>query len=70
MHAHASYPGLLDSSFARPGSALIWGGKKGEFRNWTASRQASREERLKTDFGSNADFHMSRTKRIINDNQS
>ena len=25
----------LDSSFARPGSAPIWGGKKGEFRDWT-----------------------------------
>ena len=33
---------ILDSSFARPGSAPIWGGKKGEFRDWTnvlASRQ-------------------------------
>ena len=35
-----------------------------------SSRQASREKRLKTDFGSNADFHMSRIKRIIHDNQS
>ena len=26
---------ILDSSFARPGSAPIWGGKKGEFREWT-----------------------------------
>ena len=26
---------ILDSSFARPGSASIWGGKKGEFRDWT-----------------------------------
>ena len=26
---------ILDSSFAHPGSAPIWGGKKGEFRNWT-----------------------------------
>ena len=26
---------ILDSSFARPGSAPIWGGKKGGFRNWT-----------------------------------
>ena len=24
---------ILDSSFARPGSAPIWGGKKGEFRD-------------------------------------
>ena len=34
-HAHASYPGL-DSLFARPGSAPVGGGKKGEFRDWTA----------------------------------
>ena len=26
---------FLDSSFARPGSAPIWGGKKGQFRGWT-----------------------------------
>ena len=26
---------ILDSSFARPGWAPIWGGKKGEFRDWT-----------------------------------
>ena len=26
---------ILDSSFARPGSAPIRGGKKGEFRDWT-----------------------------------
>ena len=26
---------ILDSSFARPGSAPIGGGKKGEFRDWT-----------------------------------
>ena len=26
---------ILDSSFARKGSAPIWGGKKGEFRDWT-----------------------------------
>ena len=28
---------ILDSSFARPGSAPIWGGKKGEFRDWTTT---------------------------------
>ena len=33
-HAHANY----DSSFARPGSVPIWGGKKGEFRDWTTDR--------------------------------
>ena len=26
---------ILDSSFSRPGSAPFWGGKKGEFRDWT-----------------------------------
>ena len=26
---------ILDSSFARPGSAPIRGGKKGEFKDWT-----------------------------------
>ena len=26
---------ILDSLFARPGSAPTWGGKKGEFRDWT-----------------------------------
>ena len=26
---------MVDSSFARPGLAPIWGGKKGEFRDWT-----------------------------------
>ena len=29
---------ILDSSFARPGSAPRWGGKKGEFRDWTSHR--------------------------------
>ena len=28
---------ILNSSFARPGSAPIWGGKKGEIRDWTNS---------------------------------
>ena len=28
---------ILDSLFARLGSAPIWGGKKGEFRDWTKS---------------------------------
>ena len=27
---------ILDSSFARPGSAPIWGEKIGEFRDWTS----------------------------------
>ena len=27
---------ILDSRFARPGSAPIGGGKKGEFRDWTS----------------------------------
>ena len=29
---------ILNSSFARPGSAPIWSGKKGEFRDWTTLR--------------------------------
>ena len=29
---------ILDSSFARPGSAPIWGGKKVEYRDWTRSQ--------------------------------
>ena len=40
---------ILDSSFARPGSAPIWGGKKGEFRDWTTCalemRSSNRHER-------------------------
>jgi len=31
---------ILDSSFARPGSASIWGGKKVEFRDWTIKKPA------------------------------
>ena len=30
---------ILDSPFARPGSAPIGGGKKGEFRDWTMAYQ-------------------------------
>ena len=26
---------ILDSLFARPGLTPIWGGKKGDFRDWT-----------------------------------
>ena len=33
---------ILDSSFARPGSAPIWGGKKGEFRDWTGLLEKKR----------------------------
>ena len=29
---------ILDSSFARPGSAPIWDGKKVEFRDWTSDK--------------------------------
>ena len=32
---------IQDSSFARPGSAPIWGGKKGELRDWTNLNMAS-----------------------------
>ena len=31
---------ILDSLFARPGSAPIRGGKKGEFRDWTTDTKA------------------------------
>ena len=34
---------ILDSSFARPGSAPTWGGKKGEFRDWTKNKYAMTE---------------------------
>ena len=27
---------ILDPLFARPGSAPTWGGKKGDFRDWTS----------------------------------
>ena len=33
---------ILDSSFVRPGSAPIWGGKKGEFRDWTNPKPANK----------------------------
>ena len=39
---------ILDSSFARPGSAPMWGGKKGEFRDWTI-----KTEDLRIDLSSN-----------------
>ena len=35
---------ILDSSFARPGSAPIWGGKKGEFRDWTSCEKNQNSE--------------------------
>ena len=34
---------ILDSPFARPGSAPIGGGKKGELRDWTSSDHAGIE---------------------------
>ena len=30
---------ILDSSSARPDSVPIWGGKKGEFRDWTKNTE-------------------------------
>ena len=36
---------ILDSSFARPGSSPIWGGKIGEFRDWTNEDYASTKNR-------------------------
>ena len=36
---------ILDSLFDHLGSVPIWGGKKGEFRDWTnASREAARKK--------------------------
>ena len=36
---------ILDSSFARPGSAPIWGGKKVELRDWTTDpKEVTRSE--------------------------
>ena len=37
---------ILDSPFARPGSAPIGGGKKGEFRDWTRGYVADLEKYL------------------------
>ena len=46
---------ILDSSFARPGSVPLWGGKKGEFRDWTRSKFARKQifilKRLDSMFG-------------------
>ena len=38
---------ILDSSFARPGSAPIWGGKKGDFRDWTILKYTRLVHKLK-----------------------
>ena len=38
---------ILDSSFAHPGSAPIWGGKKGEFRDWTSTLVVHIGDRVK-----------------------
>ena len=35
---------ILDSPFARPGSAPIGGGKKGEFRDWTRRVRVARTQ--------------------------
>ena len=37
---------ILDSSFAHPGSAPIWGGKKGEFRDWTIIKEEETKKEL------------------------
>ena len=37
---------ILDSSFARPGSAPIWGRKKGEFRDWTTTAEETTNQYL------------------------
>ena len=38
---------ILDSLFACPGSAPIWGRKKGEFRDWTSDSQAVKPDWLR-----------------------
>ena len=38
---------LVDSSFARPGSAPIWGRKKGESRDWTRVFDVSSQSKQK-----------------------
>ena len=38
---------ILDSLSARPGSAPIWGGEKGEFRDWTIYELEMWGERIK-----------------------
>ena len=40
--------GILDSLFARPGSAPIGGGKNGEFRDWTSRQMAALARQLDT----------------------
>ena len=37
---------ILDSSSARTGSAPIWGGKKGEFRDWTNQLRRSTSPKI------------------------
>ena len=45
---------ILDSSFARPGSAPIRGVKKGEFRDWTKGIREPHEAKKKSfDLGGN-----------------
>ena len=51
---------ILDSSFARPGSAPIGGGQKGEFRDWnySCSDSTSHEDDVSLDNSSFEDiFH-------------
>ena len=53
---------ILDSSFARSGSAPTWGGKKGEFRDWTKGNSASAPSR----FASLSERHSGKAKQITN----
>ena len=48
---------ILDSLFARPGSAPIWGGKKGEFRDWTSSKLERRKIEICKKGGYSTHFH-------------
>ena len=41
---------ILDSSLARLGSAPIWGGKKGEFMDWTRRLRIFTNTEVKVNF--------------------
>ena len=56
---------ILDSPFARPGSAPIGGGKKGEFRDWTTYRGAKCRNTLSKDLKEVANSGTFK-KRIVN----
>ena len=48
---------ILDSPFARPGSAPMWGGKKGEFRDWTSGQSKSKKRKFQASVLAKKGFH-------------